>query len=144
MIADTDVQLALRARLVTVPALPGSRAWENAQFEPIAGVAFIAEEYVPGPRTQRTVGPGGLIEFRPMYVVTVHWPANTKLAARKSADAVLLHFPPRLKLALPTPTDRLEVRADAAPYARPMQPSAPGFVTVPVVIPLRVATKNII
>lgn len=143
MIADFDIQIACRARLLTMPGLPAARAWENATFTPVAGVPYVEEEYLPGGRTQRTVGPRGVMEYLPTYVVYVHHPANTKLAARKSADAVLAHFPPRLELTVAA-GDRLKVRADQAPYARPTLPSAPGFVTIPVVIPLRVYTSNII
>lgn len=145
MIADFDVQIACRTQLLTLPGLPAARAWENAEFTPVAGVPYVEEEYLPGGRDQRGCGKGGRMEFLPTYVVFVHHPANTKLAARKSADAVLLHFPPGLVLPLGSPPpDKLNVRQKPAPYARPTQPSAPGFVTIPVVIPLRVYTSNII
>lgn len=145
MITDFDVQIACRTRLLAMPGLPAAHAWENAEFTPTAGVAYTEEEYLPGGRTQRGCGQRGRMELLPLYVVYIHHPANTKLAARKSADAVIQHFPPGLVLPLTTPApDELRVRQTLAPYARPTQPSAPGFVTTPVVIPLRAYTTNTI
>lgn len=141
MVDDTTVQLALRAHLVTMPGLPASRAWENDYFKPIAGVPFVSEQYVPGPRKQRGIGPFAKVDRRPTYIVTIHHPVNSKLAARVAADAVVAHFPMRKKWAL-TDGSELRVRADAGPVPGQMLPSEPGFEAVPVSINLQLWTNN--
>lgn len=141
MVDDIDVQIVLRNYLVTMPGLPASRQWENDYFKPVAGVPFVSEEYVPGPRKQRGVGPLGKVDRRPTYIVKIHQPVNSKLAARVSADAVVAHFPMRTKWAL-TDGSELRVRADAGPLPGQMLPSEPGFVAVPVSIYLQIWTNN--
>ena len=123
-------------------ALPASRAWENMDFTPVAGVPFVEEDYVPGPVTQITVGPLGQVETTPLYVVKLYGVANTGAGAlARYATAVLTLFPPRFNVTLST-GDVLRVRTDTAPYRGQLQQATPGFAVVTVTIPLRGRSSN--
>lgn len=137
------VEVAAGGRSI-VATLPSRWAWEGNGFTPTAGVPWVQEQFVGGPSRQVTIGEFGDIEKRPTYVLIVHTPINTGLAARRYADAILRGFPPGLELAAPG-GDELHVRAaSAAPYAGRLVPTEPGFQGVVVTVPLWIQTANII
>jgi hypothetical protein len=120
--------------------LPAARDWENQEFEPTAGVPWVREQLVPGPTGVPTVVPGGRWQAMPLYALHVHVPAGTGAAAADSyAGALLRLFAPGLGWALASGA-ALRVRADHAPYAGQLLAARPGFVTVPVTVPLRITT----
>ena len=122
--------------------LPSRRSWENDVFTPDQGFPFVEEEYLPGPTEQITLGPGGLIEAEPMYVVRVHVPENTgPEAANLYGDALVSLFAPRTAISLDN-GDVLRVRASPGPFRTQLLELKPGWATVPVTIPLRIRTTN--
>lgn len=133
-------EAAAGGRSLTV-GLPTSRAWENVAFQPVAGVPWVREEFLPGPTSQETIGPFGELEATPMYALYVNVPAETGLTGKRYVDALRVLFAPRTQIALST-GDTLRVRADTGPYAGQLQQSQPGFATQPFTIPLRLRTPN--
>jgi hypothetical protein len=123
--------------------LPSRRAWENIEFKPTVWAPSVEEQYLPGPSSQETLGPGGDLEHRPTVVYIIRVPANTGLSGARYADAFLRHLPPRLKLPLPD-GNTLMVRGDHAPYQGQLLPAEPGFAAIPVTVPCRLRTANII
>ncbi len=137
------VEAAAAGRSFSV-ALPALRAWGNVPFEPVAGMPWIEEDYLPGPSAQIGCGPRGEIEGFPQYVLKLYVPAGTgALAAAGYVKALLALFAPRTAMPL-TGSDVLRVRADPAPYATSLVPVEPGFAALTVTIPLRIETLNAI
>jgi hypothetical protein len=145
--ATVPVQAAAAGRSLIV-GVPATRAWEDIQFDPVAGVTWIEEQFAEGPRWQSSVGEGGDLTLRPTLNVFVHVPSNSGLAARLYADAVLRLFPAGADIPLlapTTPADYLKVRVDEAPTSFELIPSRfDGFSTIPVSIPMFARTINII
>lgn len=124
-------------------ALPSSWAWENLRFAPTEGVPWVEEHFVPGPSFLATLGPGGEIESRPMYVIRVHVAEGAGIGApRRYADALLKHFPMRGVVTMGSGI--LRIRGDTGPFVGQLQRSQPGFIVVPVTIPLRLRATNTI
>jgi hypothetical protein len=140
------VQAAAGGRSLKV-GIPTTQAWEDIQFTPVAGVTWIEEQFVAGPRWQSSVGEGGDLTLRPTLNVFVHVPSNSGLAARLYADAVLRLFAAGADIPLiapTTPADYLKVRVDEAPTSFELIPSRfDGFSTIPVSVPLMAKTINI-
>lgn len=123
--------------------LPAARAWENIKFEPTTDAPWIDEQLVPGPTRQISVGPLGTIESRVLYQLTVHVPENKGIGApTQYADAVMALFAPRTQVTFGS--DVARVRTDTGPYRGQMIRRVPGWVSVPVVIPLEIRTANTI
>lgn len=140
--APIAVEAAAGGRTLAVK-MPSRGAWENVEFKPTVWAPSVEEQYIPGPTSQETLGPGGDLEHRPTVVYILRVPANTGLSGARYADAFLALFPPRLKLPLPD-GNTLMVRADHAPYAGQLLPAEPGFAAIPVTVPCRLRTSNII
>lgn len=86
------IRAALRAQLLTASGLPASRAWENRDFLPVEGTAYLSENLMVS--AERPVS-SGQIEQTGIYQVRLHYPggAGTK-AAEEVADAIVAVFPP--------------------------------------------------
>lgn len=145
LVMTVDVTLtaqgAAAGRTVSV-GLPSQRAWENRELDPTNPIAFVTEQYLPGPTTKLTTGPLGALQADPQYVLTLVGPANVGLTALSAtADALLALFAPTTTIALAS-GDTLRVRGDVAPYRGQLVPHAPGWSRVPVTIPLRCYTSN--
>jgi hypothetical protein len=134
---------AASAGRTLVAGLPFMRAWENQAFQPIAGIPWVREEFLPGPTSQETMGPFGELEATPMYALYVNVAAETGLTGKRYVNALRVLFAPRTIITLAN-GDHLRVRADTGPYAAQLQQSTPGFATQPLTIPLRLRTPNAI
>jgi hypothetical protein len=127
-----------------VVGLPSRRAWENDISTPEIGHPYVEEQFIPGPSKQISVGPGGMVEYRPMYQLQVHVPANVgAVAMRRYASGLLAHFPPRLALPL-VDGSVLRVRTDVGPFGGQLKQSKPGWVVAPVTFPLLIHVPNTI
>lgn len=122
--------------------LPALRSWENTALTPVANRWFVAEQCLPGPAEQVTLGPQGFIEYLPQYVLTLYGLNNTGISAlSKAADAVLALFPPRQSFAYTGGT--VAVRADLAPYRGQLRPTPDnGWATITITVPCRVRSPN--
>lgn len=117
--------------------LPESRAWENVDHEPTAGVPYVQEDYAPGAARQVGLDPASETEVRITYAPKIHVPEDTGPGAADAyADAILALFPPGLGLSVDEGT--LRVTGRPAPWRGQAVRSKPGFVTVPVNIPLMI------
>ena len=138
-----DAAVAAASRTIVVE-LPASRAWENVGFDPVDGVPWVEEQFIPGPNFLATLGPNAEVESRPMYSIRVHVEEGKGIgAARRYADALIARFPMREAI---TTSDGVvvRVRSDTGPFVGQLQRSQAGFVVVPVTIPLRMRTVNTI
>lgn len=128
--------------------LPSAHAWEDIEFRPTAGVPYVEEQFIEGPRFVTGSGEGADFTIRPTVVYFVHVPSNSGLAARLYADALIRLFAAGADIILAAPTtpaDYVKVRWDVAPSGGQLIPSAePGFSTIPVSVPLVARTLNII
>jgi hypothetical protein len=130
------------ARTLTV-GLPEGMAWEAKEWEPITGQPWVEEQFIPGPVTQITLGPGGELESLPLYVVNILCPAGVGVgAARTYAREILELFAPGTPLTVAGST--LQVRRKTAPFEGQLTRPQPGFVSVPVTVPLRFRSANVI
>lgn len=140
--AGTVVETAAAGRTLTVGA-PSTTAYENIDYEPVTSRPFFEPQYLGGPQTQVTVGPGGDVELRPLFVVQVHVAQNVgEVAASRYADALLDHFPPRLEL--PADGHVVRVHWNPAPFRGQILRLENGFSFVSVSVPLWVRSPNVI
>jgi hypothetical protein len=139
MVNHKALQLAFRARLLTLSGLPDDRAWENTQFTPRVGHPYIEEEYLPAPGTLRGFTQGGVAEDTGMYVVRWYGLANTDLAIVDDVHALLALFPPGLALTT-TAGDTAHVRGDVMPSRSPLRADGPDWIVCTVTIPFRCYT----
>lgn len=122
-------------------ALPSLAAWENDHFAPEAGRWYVDEDYLPGPSSVQTTGPGRQVECNPGYVLKLYGPPGYGVLAHYTlADALLEHFAPMTAL-YPSSGDVLRVRGDVAPYRDQLR-VIDGFALITVTIPLRLRTVN--
>ena len=137
------VQTAGAGRTVAV-GLPALRVEENrdpGQGQPVTGVPYVLEQYIPGPMSRYTSGPLGRLNAEPQYAVHVYIKSNTGfLAAAKYADALLTLFAPGVTVTL-TNGDVVRVRGDVGPFRGQLMQDT-GWCVVPVTIPLRIDTTN--
>lgn len=121
--------------------LPQYRAWEDIKFEPTDGAPWIAEELVPGPTRQISVGAAGTLEERFLYILTVHVPENVGIGApRRYATGVKALFTPLTQIVVGSYTAR--VRTDTGPYEGALLRRRPGWVSIPVTIPIEIWSPN--
>lgn len=139
-LAPLTAEVAAGGRSLSV-GLPSQASYENAEFQPTAGIPWWREQFIPGPSSQDTVGPGGRLSALPQYAIHVHVPANTKLTAKRYVNKLRVQFAHRTKIALPT-SGTLAVRSDTGPYAGELQQSQPGFAVQPFTIPLRLLDSS--
>lgn len=141
MIDHKDVQLTMRARLVTLGTLPAARVWENMDYTPTTGVKYVEEFYLRGPAELKSF-PLGRVEAQPQYLVRVNVPADTGLNdVHQHVNDILALFPPALELALGG-GGKLTVRGKPAPYGGQLLQTKPGFAGVLVTIPLECSAYN--
>lgn len=133
---------AASGRTLTV-GLPSGRAYENEDFTPVSGEPYFEEQYLSGPSSQLTNGTdGATIQVDPLYVAMLFVPENNGMAApNRYADAILTVFKPNSTFNL-TNGNALRVRTDTGPFRGQMTRRKPGWVVVPVTIPLRLYTLN--
>lgn len=124
---------------------PAGRAMENMVYTPVSPAPWLEEQYIPGPRYLGGISEFARISVEPQYAIRIHVKENTGTrAAHAYATALLNLFPPALVLmALPN-GDVLKVRADVGPFRGQLLPSRPGFVVVPVTIPFRLHSINLV
>lgn len=117
--------------------------WENVEFTPTTGRAWVEEQYIPGPAPRKVeIGTDGEVELRPMYQVRVHVPENTgRTAAGRYVDALCNHFAHPYYATLDS-GDVLRARTDVMPFRGQLLPSRPGFVSVPVTFPFWIRTTT--
>ena len=129
-------------RTLTV-GLPAGRAWENVHYEITADDPWVEENYLPAPMNAITMGANAQLECDVTYVVKVYVPINVGTnAARGYADALISHFAPRTSITVSGHT--CVVRTRPAPYAGQLLRNEAGHAVLPVTVPLRVRTANII
>lgn len=134
-------EVAASGRSLSV-LLPTSRAFENVDFTPVAGVPFVEEQYAPGGAAKVTLGPLGEIEALPLYFPRVYVPSNTGFsAASRYADALVTLFAPDTDITMTAPST-LRVRTDLVPSPGQLLQAQPGFAVLPVTVPLRYRTPN--
>lgn len=141
-LAPITAEAAAGGRSLAV-GLPSQRAWENDDFEPTAGIPWVREEFLPGPSSQVTIGPGGELEGEPQYVIHFNVRAGTRLTAKRYTHAAKVLFAPRTKIHLAN-GDWIRVRADTAPLTSQLLPSQPGFAAQSLVIPIEARSANAI
>lgn len=135
-----DVESSGAGRTLAVD-LPSNRAWENVQFTPTMDEPWVREQYLPGPMNRITLGSLGELEVLPQYIVQVYVPEGYDItAAATYSDALLTLFAPDTSVTVSGAT--LRVRGDLAPFRGQALQSAPGYVVVPVTVPLRLRTAN--
>lgn len=149
--AAEDLILTVDKTLVTEAAaggrtldvgLPSRVAWENIEFKPDLEQPYIEEELLPGVAEQITLGPGGLIELEPIYIVTLFLaPDSGSEAMNLYGDALVDLFAPRVAMSLAN-GDVLRVRSTPSSSRGQLIQLKPGWATVPVRIPLRIRTIN--
>lgn len=133
---------AAGARTLTV-GLPSNSAVENSGFDPIVGVPYWEEQYLPGPKVRDSIGPFARLTAEPMYAPRIYVPTKTgAYAADAYADAIEDLFPPGLALPALANGDVLKVRGDVAPFRGQLHQGDPGFVVVPITIPFRCHSLN--
>jgi hypothetical protein len=138
----TVVEGAAGGRALSV-GLPSARIWQNVPTEPPTGAPYIEETYLHGPVTLRTIGPGGLLEGLPQYVIRVYGLTDLIVgdeSIAKYADAILALF--AAKTAIAVGVDVLRVRGDPAPFSSEIRPASAGWAVVTVTMPLRIETAN--
>ncbi len=122
--------------------LPSRVAWENIEFKPDQDQPYIEEELLPGVAEQITVGPGGLIELEPIYIVNVFIAPDVGVEAMNLyGDALVALFAPRVAMSLAN-GDVLRVRSTPSSTRGQLIQLKPGWATMPVRIPLRIRTIN--
>lgn len=137
-----DVETAGAGRTLAVN-LPSLRAWENVQLDPATNQPFVQEEYLPGPMEQISLGPLGVLEADPSYVIKVFVPDQNGIgAARSYVDALFTLFAP--KTILTVSGQNVSVRTQPSPFAGQLLQTESGFATTPFTVPLRVRTANAI
>jgi hypothetical protein len=142
MIDHIAVQLAFRNQLLTATGIPSSRAWENKDFTPVEGTAYLEESYVPASAQRKTIARTGRVEVTGLYVVRYYGLANTALTAIWTVvNAILAVFPDSLAWALSN-GDELRVRGDVAPYAGQILQTDTGHACVTIKVPWRCLTTN--
>ena len=138
----TAVQLALRAKVLTLSTLPVEQSWENVRFVPVAGLPYVEEQFVPGPQFLRGLTSGGMVEQRGMYVILWYGVAETGLGDLTAGrDALLALFPPESVITTAA-GDAVRIRGDVAPYAGQIRYDTPGWAYIAINIPWRVFTLN--
>lgn len=127
-----------------IVGFPTFRVFENIAFTPIAGRWFVEEDYIPGPAEQITLGPNGIIETLPIYMLKLYGLQGHGITALyRMAAALLALFPPRTSFVM-TNGDTLTVRTNPAPYQSQLIPGEPGWSVVVVTIPCRARSTNTI
>jgi hypothetical protein len=142
ILADGTVAETAAVRALTV-GLPASQQWENIPLAPETGRPYVAEQYIPGPMRQETLGKFGELEALPIYVLHFYGLQNVGLAGVTDyADATLTLFAPGT--AITVGSDTLRVRRDTAPFRGQILHVEPGWAMLPVNIPCRLRTANAI
>ncbi len=142
--SGTAVEAAASRTLQCV--LPADVEWENGDVAPGAGVPWWREEYSMSPGGSRVgLGSSAMLSYTIDYFITLFLPSKVgRRAADRYGDALLALFAPGQVVAL-TGSD-LRVRGDsAAPwvgrFVQSVDPT-PGFLVVPVTVPLTLWTAN--
>lgn len=92
-------QVINAALALHLKALGKPTAYENATFEPTAGVLYLREAMLPAPTTNIGIALGSTRDYRGIYQVTVLAPRDAyKAAGYAAADEVSAHFARGLKL----------------------------------------------
>lgn len=82
----------LRRILLSVSGVPDS-AFEEQEFKPTPGVAWIKERLVKGPSFTSTLGSHGTTEEQGIYELDLQWPVNgVKADGEDLADKIRLAF----------------------------------------------------
>jgi hypothetical protein len=137
-----DVATIGRTLFVGIPA---GRAMENMFYEPVSPAPWLEEQYIPGPQYLGGISEFARISVEPQYAIRIHVKEYTSTrAAHAYATALLNLFPPALVLTALPNGDVLKVRADLGPFRGQLLPSRPGFVVVPVTIPFRLHSINLV
>lgn len=125
--------------------LPSNRQWENTDFTPpSAPTPYVVEQYLPGPTSKVTIGPFGQVEGTPMYALAVYAANKVGIDAPYAyADALLDLFAPSTNLSL-SDGNTLRVRTDTGPYRGQLIRDDAGRSVIPITIPLRIRTANLI
>lgn len=139
--APTATNVAASGRTLAV-GLPASVAYENvAHTPPDTPAPWVGEQYLPGPMARITMGPSGLLEVLPLYIVTVYTAIAIDTAALDAYLAALLnHFAPGTPIPLDS-GDFFTVRGDPAPFQGQVLSDGTGA-RVACTIPLRHRTTN--
>jgi len=137
----TNVQLALRAKVLTLSSLPDVRAWENIDTNPASGTPYVEEDYVPATAVLKGLTSGGLTETRGLYVIRWYGVANTGLGdLTAGVDALLALFPAESTITAKT-GEVIRIRGDVAPTRGQMRQIQPGRVMIAVTIAWSVFTN---
>jgi hypothetical protein len=136
-----ETEAAAGGKSITV-GLPSRIAPENIEFTPDQDKPYVEEHFLPANTEQITIGPGGDIQWDPLYLVRFYLPADTgPEAANLYGDALMSLFAPRTAMTL-TNGDIVRVRTNPGPFRGQILQLKPGWATVPVTIPLRIRTIN--
>jgi hypothetical protein len=125
--------------------IPERNSWENIPFDPVQGRVYFEEQFLPGPVSQKTLGPLAILEAEPQYIVNVYVRHGLGIDAdAKYVNAIRKLFAPGTRINLANPDDLFVVRRDIAPTKSQRQFQAAGFAVSTFAIPLRLHTQNTI
>lgn len=144
VLGTPTAQGAAAGRTLSV-GLPVSRAWENVEFTPVAGVPYVEERYLPAGTQQVTIGSLGEVEGIPIYQLDIYVKEKTGMDALAAyADALIAHFAPRQSFTA-TNGQVIRVRADVGPFRSQVSVGdRPGWAVCSVSFPLWVRSPNTI
>lgn len=126
--------------------LPSDVQYGNLRSAHINGQPYFEEEYDYGPTVMPVTGPFGTLIAEPIYILRVFVVSGVDVIAHsRYANALLSLFPPTKTLALAS-GDTLRVRSDPAPFANGIniREDVPSWSVLPITIPLRAYTRNLI
>lgn len=138
---NADPETAGRTLSVGFPAL---RAFENIDFQPVAGRPYVTEQFIQGggPVLKTITAASGTVEETGIYVLTWYGLANYGLSIRACVDALKALYAPGTSLAVGS--DTLRVRADLGPFTGQMIRQDGGWMALTLTIPWRAWTTNAI
>lgn len=140
----TVVEAELGGRTIAA-RLPSMRAWENADFTPVAGAPYLEEDYIPATHTLHGNATGGVADETGLYVLKWYGlpGANLATALHKSVDALRALFTPGTVLLAGANAVRMrgEVNGPGA-QAGQIIPQGNGWSVVVLTIPWRAYSVN--
>ena len=95
MSAFTDIRAALEAEIASISGIPSAanRSWENVEFDPTTGTAWVRMTLLPGQQRPAVAGPSPQQLYQGIMQVDIYQPeGDGPNSADVLADAVRDHF----------------------------------------------------
>jgi hypothetical protein len=128
-------------RSLTV-GIPKLQSWENVELANLPDKRwYIDEDYIPGIPIQITLGPQGLLEYWPTYMLKLSGLSGYGNAALfVVANGILKLFPPNYAMSMPDGY-ALRVRSNPGPNRSQLLPDDAGRSQIVITIPLQKRSK---